>query len=221
MPLKHNQANLTDQQVQTPFEANSYLARVVQVIDLGKQTQTDWQTKEEKEPKYEVMITFEFPEVRNEEDKPSWLSKRFTFPQSYPAKLGIRDNTNLFKFFSTFLPEKLVQAVRSPNYYFIEDSAWDALLNMSVFCEVVLNSTGKPKIKTIMNVPSFAGEVPPLENEPLVFEATSATADQWKQIYLWVRNIILTSLDEETAAAAKVLEEQTKIDSPINEDGDF
>lgn len=64
-----------------------YPARVVRVIDLGMQVQTDWKTNEPKTwddgnimRKPEVWIDFEFPTETIEldgEERPLWLGKRY------------------------------------------------------------------------------------------------------------------------------------------------
>ena len=75
----------------------SYPARVVQIVDLGMQQQTDWQTGEDKTwdsgdlmVKPEVYIAFELPtetiEV-NGEEKPRWLSKTYILSNHEKASL--------------------------------------------------------------------------------------------------------------------------------------
>lgn len=195
---------------ETPFDAKGYLARIVQVVDMGKQPQSDWKTGEAKPSKYEVMITLEFPSVRNDDDKPSWLSKRYAFPQSWPEKSGIKNNTNLYKLFSTLVPDMLTQADKWPEYYFMSDEIWDALLDKPCYVGIKMTSTGKPKVDSISTVPDFAGEVPPLENPTLLFEVESGTVEQWKSLFPWVRDVITESENDSAKGAAKVLNDALK-----------
>lgn len=194
--------------IESPFEdKKGYLGRIVEVVGLELQPQTDWKTGEEKPSKFEVMITVEFPSVRNAEDKPCWLSKRYPFPQSWPDKPGIGDNTNLFKLFSLLVPDMLTQA-RNPSYYFMDDGIWDELLNQPVYIGVLMTNTGKPKIGSISTVPDFAGEVPPLENPTLLFDVGEATLVQWKSLFPWVRDVISGCENEGASKAAKALNDE-------------
>lgn len=204
---------------ETPFEAKGYLGRIVHIVDMGLQPQSDWKTGEEKPSKYEVMVTLEFPTVRNDDDKPMWLSKRYAFPQSWPAKSGIKNNTNLYKLFSTLLPSELTQADKWPEYYFMSDDIWDALLDTACYVGVKMTNTGKPKVDTISTVPDFAGEVPALENPTLLFEVESGTVEQWKALFPWVREVISESQNDSAKEAAKKLNEALKAEEDERRQG--
>lgn len=217
MPLKPARKN--NEPKETPFQEQGYLARVVQVVDLGKQPQTDWKTKEEKDAKYEVFITFEFPDVINDEGLPMWLSKRFQFPLAWPEKTGLKNNTNLYALFRELVPKLLTQSEKFPDYWFMDDNIWEKLLNQPAYVDVAFTNSGSPKIKTIAKVPSFAGKVPPLRNSPLVFDATTATLDQWDQLFGFVKKLILNALDTETREAAERLDkmESNTKEEPVEE----
>lgn len=210
MPLRANNSNRNYEKRETPFEEKGYLARIVQIVDLGKQEQGEWRG-DKKDPKYEVMVTFEFPEVRNQEDKPAWLSKFYQFPYSWPEKSGLKDVSNLYKLFNMFAPSYLTQSTKFPEYYFFDDNVWSKLLNTPVFVEVALTNSGNAKVKSVNKVPEIAGqtiEVPELENETLLFEASVASVEDWSNLYQWVRRKILRALDEETVDYAVALEKQ-------------
>ena len=221
MPLKrHNQDSSPRT---TPFEDDSYPARIVQVIDIGKQPQIDFTTQEEKEPKYEVMVTFEFPTVRNEQDKPCWLSKRFSFPQAYPDKPGINAKSNLYKFLNVVVPNDLARSKMYPDYFFINDSAWENLLNKPVFVEVVVNSKGYANVKSIRSLPSIVGQVAQLETAPMLFDTVEGTVEEWNGLFAFVQRLILNNLDDEVRACAEALAKEaynseTEGDEPEEED---
>lgn len=70
---------------QVEMDAGSYPCRIVQIIDLGLQTQRPYQG-EDKPPKHEIMLTYEFldefclgEDGEELEDKPRWLSETFPF----------------------------------------------------------------------------------------------------------------------------------------------
>jgi hypothetical protein len=207
MPLKPTRKY---EDKETPFQEQGYLARVVQIVDLGKQPQTDWKTKEEKDAKYEVFITLEFPDVRNDDNLPMWLSKRFQFPLAWPEKTGLKNNTNLYALFRELVPKGLTQSERFPDYWFMDDNIWEKLLNQPAYVEVAYTNTGAPKIKSIAKVPSFAGKVPPLENPVLLFEAASASLDDWDKLFGFVKKMLLNALDDETRLAAQKLDNQER-----------
>ena len=65
-----------------PLEPENYMARLVQVIDLGVQPQRPWKG-EEKPPAREIMLTYELgtefmknDDGEDDPNKPRWLSER-------------------------------------------------------------------------------------------------------------------------------------------------
>jgi len=142
-------------------EEGTYPARIVQLIMLGSQLQTDWQTGEAKEDKEgnviykpEVWITYEFPTERiryeNDEgetvDRPRWQSKTYTL--SMHEKAGFR---------------KLMDAACP------DGESLDDLIGQPCIVTVGSTSGGKAKI-TGVSSPMKGMEVGMLENVPVIYD---------------------------------------------------
>lgn len=142
-------------------EEGTYPARVVQLIMLGSQLQTDWQTGEAVEDKEgnvvykeEIWVTYEFPTERIqytddegvEHDRPRWQSKTYTL--SMHEKAGFR---------------KLMDAV-APKGESLEDLAGKPGI-------VTIGSTsgGKAKV-TGVAAPMKGMDVPELENPVQIYD---------------------------------------------------
>ena len=209
---RKNKAYTETEIQETPFEEQGYIARIVSIVDLGKQPQTDYTTGEDKDPKYEMQVTFEFPDVRNKDDKPCWLSKRYQFPLAWPEKTGFKNNTNLYKLFNLVGPKFLTQSKNWPAYYFVDWNILDAMLGVPVYIEVVLNKNNKPRIVSVNKLPGFVDKssIPELETDPYIFVVEDAVETQlnaWKNMFDWQRKMIRSALDEATIEVAKRLEE--------------
>ena len=142
-------------------EDGTYPARIVQLIMLGSQVQTDWQTGEAKEDKEgnviykeEVWVTFEFPTERvqytndegEEVDRPRWQSKNYV--------LSMNEKANFFKMLNAVNPEA--------------ETLHD-LLGKAGTVTVGSTSSGKAKI-TGVNSPMKGMPVPELENDAVVYD---------------------------------------------------
>jgi hypothetical protein len=125
----------------------------------------------------------------------------------------------LYKLFSTLVPSELTQAENWPEYYFMSAGIWDALLGSPCYAEVELTNTGKPKIGSIGKAPTFAGEVPPLENQAMIFEVETGTIEQWKSLFPWVREVISKSENESAQEAAKRLNDELKREEDERQQG--
>lgn len=201
----------TEAPQETPFEEQGYMARIVSIVDLGKQPQKDFTTGEEKDAKYEMMVTFEFPDVRNGDDKPCWLSKRYQFPLAWPEKTGFKNNTNLYKLFNLVGPKFLTQSKNWPAYYFVDWNILDFMLGQPVYVEVVLNKNNKPRIVSVNKLPGFVDKdkVPELESDPYIFVAEDEVENQlkaWTSMFDWQCNMIRSALDEATRNVATLLD---------------
>lgn len=212
MPLKKSSSY---EKQPTPFEEKGYLARIVQVVDLGLQDQGEFRG-EKKEPAFEFMVTFEFPEVRNDKDQPCWVSKRFRLPKGWPDKSSIKNNSNLYKFISAHFPRYLTQA-KHPEYAFVDQNVFDAMLDTPAYVEIKLTVNGNPAILSIGKLPSFVKEVPPLENEPLLFVIGQSTVEDWKRLFGWTQRLVIEALDEETSKFGMQLDEQASEDNPVGD----
>jgi hypothetical protein len=142
-------------------EDGTYPARIVQLVMLGEQLQTDWKTGEALTTKNgdldyrpEIWVTFEFPTERVkyeddegvEVDRPRWTSIRYTF--SFGEKANFK---------------KLINAV-APNAEVLDD-----LIGAAGIVTVGSTSGGKAKITGVTS-PMKGMTIPELENEPIVYD---------------------------------------------------
>ena len=142
-------------------EDGTYPARIVQLIMLGNQMQTDWQTGEAKEDengnvvyKDEIWVTYEFTTERisyeNDEgekvDRPRWQSKTYTL--SMHEKAGFR---------------KLMDAV-APEGECLED-----LIEKPCIVKIGSTSGGKAKV-TGVSSPMKGMDVGELENPAVIYD---------------------------------------------------
>ena len=161
------------------LEDGNHLARIVSVIDFGLQPQTDWQTKEPKEPKEVVMITYETPnetiEIEDKEgnktEKPRWISKEYTL--SFHEMAALR---------------KLVNAL-NPNL-----ESLDELLNVPCMITVGSTSTGNAKI-TAVSKPMKGMEVPELAGDSFYFDFSEPNMELFNGLYEWQQNKIKEALN--------------------------
>lgn len=133
------------------IEDGTYVARFVQLIDLGDQEQIDFSTKESKGWARELWWTFEFPTERievNEEDRPRWLSKA--------VKFSTHEKSTMTAWLKALDPKGTAKTL-------------DELIGRSVMVEVGSTSGDKAKITNVMKVMKGV-KVGELENEPDTFD---------------------------------------------------
>ena len=166
-----------------PVEAGTYPARCCAVIDLGLQ-HIEWQGQKKEQEK--VMLMFELPTERIEvdgEDKPRWLSVRYTV--SLNEKAGLR---------------KTLDAWRG------KPMTADELKGFNIGC--LLNS---PCMLTVVNKEGSNGNlyanigsigkpmkgipIPELENEALLFDMEADDCEEvFKKLPEWIQDIIEESV---------------------------
>ena len=212
MPINTNTGN-TEHKL-PPFEdGESYFARVVQVVDLGLQDGGEYQG-EKKPDREQILLTFEFGEVRNEDNKPAWLSVFLSLPDRWDngGFKGMHVKSNIFKYLNLLIPEELWRKDSSTNYVnFGYTFSWDKVLGRPIQLTVAVNDEGRAKIKEAAKVSKkFLDAVPELENEPVVIDMESVTPVQWGEIYPWVRKLIGNSLDEAVRNRVVELDEMLK-----------
>jgi hypothetical protein len=212
MPINTNTGN-TEHKL-PPFEdGESYFARVVQVVDLGLQSGGEYQG-EKKPDKEQILLTFEFGEVRNEENRPAWLSVFLSLPDRWEDGnfKGMHVKSNIYKYLNLLIPEELWRKDAATNYVnFGYTFTWDKVLGKPIQLTVAVNDEGRAKIKEAAKVSKkFLDTVPKLENTPVVIDMESATIAQWKEIYPWVRKLIGNSLDETIRNRVVELDEKLK-----------
>jgi ribosomal protein S11 len=146
-------------------EDGVYPARIVQIIDLGTQVQTDWQSGEPKVDKHgnviekpEVWINYEFPTERisitdeegNETDRPRWQGARYVVSSHEKSKMFALMNA----------------CGLNPKGNVAE------LLGKAVSVQVASTSNGNAKIKGVTAMMKGM-QVPELENEAKLFDLDS------------------------------------------------
>ena len=174
MSFKVKKRNKTNK---APLVPNgSYMGRVVQVIGLGVQAQSDWQTKETLPSKERVIITVEFPTLRmkvNGEDKPRWFSKQYT--------VSDHEASTMAKTILPLLDEE-------------DDGDLFKLIGKTVLCGIGLTSGGNNKIAYIA-APMDGVDVGPLENETNAFNFYEPDFDEFLKLRKWQQKVILEAED--------------------------
>ena len=173
------------------MEAGNYPVRLVQVIDLGIQPQ-EYQG-EEKPPKREIMVTYEFldeflpdDDGNPDETKPRWLSERFALNNLQSEK-----------------------AKSTQRYYAFdadedEGGDWFALLGRPGAATVV-TYIGKDKVERnkIASVsamrPKDAQKAPALVNEPKKFDTEEPDAEVFGTLPEFVQKLIKDGLEYDGA----------------------
>jgi len=161
----------------------TYLARIVQIIDMGEQLQTDYATGEAKtwddgKPMYkpEIMVTFEFPSERIEidgESRPRWQSKNYV--------ASLHEKSALFGLIKAADPKA------NPKAYDVAK-----LIGKPVMVTVGSTSSGNAKISNVVGVPAGI-PVPALENDPKVFDMNEPDMEVWDNMLKWVKDKIMES----------------------------
>lgn len=176
------------------IEAGQQRARLVQIIDLGLQNQRPFQGQE-KPPAYEMYLTFEFPDERIEidgESRPKWKSKRL--------KLSSHEKSTCFSWY-----KKL-----DPSNQFKGD--WAKLLGVGIGALIVHDAgKGANAGKVFDNIgdliPLMKGtEVPPLENDPALFDLTSPNMEVWEKLPDWLQGIIKENLEYDSSKLQSLVE---------------
>lgn len=161
------------------IEDGTYPARIAQIIDIGQQKQTDWQTGEVKVYddgneviKPEVFINFEFGTERievNGEDKPRWLGRSFIISAHEKSKMY-----------------ELMQAT-APGATSISEALGKA-------CTVTVGSTSTGNAKITGISPMMRGmQVQELENPTTVFDFDEPDMAVWEKIPEWLQGKVKTA----------------------------
>lgn len=170
-------------------EAGSHMARLVRVIDRGLQPR-EWQG-EAKEPSYQIDLTFEFPHQRIEIDgdsKPMWRSRSIN--------LSSFEKSNCYKWLKILDPNNEARG------------DFSKLIGTPVMALVVHNE-GKngvfDKVQDIMPVPQGI-EVPPLENDPVIFDLSSPDLETFNTFPDWLKEIIQSNLEYNGSKLQRLIE---------------
>jgi hypothetical protein len=191
------------------------MARLVQVIDFGLQPQRPY-NGQEKLPAYEVLLTFEFPEERieqNGESRPMWKSKRI--------KLSSDERSTCYKLYNKLDPENKHRG------------DFGKLIGKECAALIVHDKgTGKNVGIVYDNIadinPLMKGmTVPPLENDPVVFDLTSPNLEVFESLPEWMQGLIKDNLEFDGSKLERaIMGQETKWtaraegDAPHNVDSD-
>lgn len=173
-----------------PLEAGTYPIRLVQVISLGLQPQRPFKG-EEKPPKQEIMLTYEFLDefLKDEdgkelEDKPRWLS------ETLPLNNLENDRANSTKRYYAFDPSEEAKG------------DWTELVGTPAMATVVINPSSKGDGKIYENIASVstmrakeAGKAPDLVNPPKVFDIDEPDMDVFNSLPEWIQNKMKGNLE--------------------------
>lgn len=186
-----------------PLEVGTYPARVVQIIDLGLQKQDPYKG-EEKEPKVEICVTYEFLDefLKDEdgndlEDKPRWLSEKFTMNHLDS------DLAKSTKRYMALDPE------------LEHDGDWSKLLGAPCMVTIVNNEgKGKHSGKVFNNITSVQSmrakeqsKAPPLVNEPKMFDVDEPDIEVFLSLPEFRQDQIKSNLNYEGSVLEIALEE--------------
>lgn len=193
MPLNMNQIPQSGSKQREPIPAGTQMARLVQVIDLGLQSQRPYQGQE-KRPAYEVRLTFEFPNARVEvdgESRPMWKSK--------VIKMSSHEKSTCRQWY-----EKL-----DPTGKYRGD--WSQLLEAPIFALIVHEmgkgeNAGKMFDKIADIQPPMQGiDVPPLENPATLFNLDSPDMEVFEEFPEWLKDKIKENLEFDNSKLHRML----------------
>lgn len=154
----------------------TYPARLISIVDLGIQPQTDWQTGEATDPKARVLFTWELPtetlEITDDDGNVSFKARRI----SKEYTLSNFDQSNLMKLIKALSAgEKLTSLTQMLGYA----------------CMVNIGSTvnGNAKVTTVMKAPDSMPVDDPSE-EPMHFDFDNPDENLFLQQANWIKEKI-------------------------------
>ena len=164
------------------IEEGTYPARLISIIDLGNQPQTDWQSGDATDPKNRVLFTWELPtetlEHNNEdtgemEHKPRRISKEYT--------LSNFEQSNLMKLIKSLATGEAITSLKQ-------------LLGQP--CMVAIGSTinGKAKITSVMKTPKGM-TVDECSVEPVYFDFDRPDQELFESQAGWIQQKVRDALN--------------------------
>ena len=156
----------------------SYPSRLVSVVDLGIQPQTDWQTGEATESKARVLITWELPtetlehvdDDGNSTFKPRRISKEYT--------LSNFERSNLMQ---------LIKALSAGGESF---SSLDEMLGAACMVNIGSTVNGNAKITGVMKAPKGLPVDDPSDT-PVTFDYDNPSEAVYRSLVGWIQEKIL------------------------------
>lgn len=185
-----------------PLEAGAYPTRLVQILSLGLQPQRPFKG-EEKPPKQEIMLTYEFLDefLKDEDgnelpDKPRWLS------ETLPLNNLDNDRANSTKRYYAFDPTEE------------HKGDWTKLIGTPAMVTVVLNPSRKDPNKIYENIASVstmrakeASKAPELVNPPKIFDIDEPDMEIFGSLPQWIQDKMKENLEFSGSALEAALGE--------------
>jgi hypothetical protein len=160
-----------------PFEEGVYVARIVQLVDLGIQhTEYEGQEKDV----HQVYITYEFPTERievNNESRPRWISKQYT--------VSMHEMSALYK---------VVKAADPEDKFTNKGRNVKGLIGLPVQIEVGTTASGNAKVSSVSRVMKGI-QVGELENKPIYFDFDDFDAEQFIKFPDFLQDLIKSAQD--------------------------
>ena len=162
-------------------EDGTYVARIAQVVDLGRQQQYDYRTGEAREwddggmmVKPEAWVTFELPTETHEfkegeGEMPLWVSKRYTVSSHAKAAMS-----------------GLIKAAGG------KEGDLGSVLGSSVMVTVGSTKSGNAKIESV-SAPMKGMEVPDLQKDPIVFSLDDPDEGVFSSLPPFIQDLIKNS----------------------------
>lgn len=180
-----------------PLDAGTYPSRLVAIIDVGLQNQRPFQG-EDKPPAREIALTYELTDefMKDEDgqelkDKPRWITEILPFHNltSEKAKSTLR--------------YKALDPVQK------FEGDWSKLINSPVSVTIVLNPKKDRIYENVGGISAMrakdAEKLPPLKNEPIVFDLDTPSMDLWKRIPKFLQDKIKANLEYAGSPLQKLL----------------
>lgn len=169
-------------------EDGAYPARIVQIIDFGKQIETDWKTGEplvyedsgETIVKHKVWINFEFPDELIDvdgEQKPRWYGKEYT--------VSAHEKSALYALLKAVDP-KGVATEGGRNV--------KGLLGLPAMVTIGSTSSGKAKVSGVSAVPKGM-QVGSLINQEVFFDLDEPDTQTFEGLPKWMKERITNGVD--------------------------
>lgn len=199
MSLKANDSKNSSSPTVAPMEAGTYPARLVQVIDLGLQTQRPFKG-EPKDPAYSIQLTYEFvdefmPDEDGNDDlsKPRWLSEDFPV---YPLST---DRAKSTKRYLAFDPDQ------------DHDGDFGAIGGSAAMVTISQSAPKEGKVyNNISNVSAMrakeAKSCPELVNDLKVFSLEDSSLDTFLSLHDWVKKKVVANLEFDGSRLDKLIQ---------------
>jgi len=169
------------------LEDGSYMARIVNIIDLGVQEDM-WEG--EKKIAHKIFVQFEFPTETitiNDEEKPRWLGKDFG--------VSLHEKSTL---------TKLIAAADPDGSKTRKGRNLKGLLDLPLMVTVGSTSTGNAKIAGMARLMKGM-TVPPLANPVVFFDLDGDDVEAFEKLPDWMKDKIKAGIDFNDTLFAKAL----------------